>query len=399
MSSILTNVSAMVALQNLRSINNSLAETQGQISTGKRIADSKDNSAIWAISKVMESDVSGFQTISDSLALGESTVAVARQAAETITDLLTDMKDLIASAQESNVDREKINTEVSALKDQIASVVSAAQFNGLNLVDGSSGDTTVLASLDRKDGIGVAASHITVEQQNLSTSGYVVNDVISAATGVAGDNASFAMTMASGAATETVSFNAAPGTAYAAGDRVILNIGTQAVSYTLTEADIAGTPENALATGLANAVNGLGIDGLTVSASGADLDIDNATGEDLNISGQFRNADSGALVELLDLDVSTTAGAEKALGTIEVMIQASIDSAAAFGSVESRISIQGDFVSGLIDSMTAGIGSLVDTDMEEASARLQALQVQQQLGVQALSIANQSPQSILSLFR
>ena len=50
-------------------------------------------------------------------------------------------------------------------------------------------------------------------------------------------------------------------------------------------------------------------------------------------------------------------------------------------------------------SLTAGIGSLVDADMEEASARLQALQVQQQLGVQALSIANQAPQTIMSLFR
>ena len=52
-----------------------------------------------------------------------------------------------------------------------------------------------------------------------------------------------------------------------------------------------------------------------------------------------------------------------------------------------------------MDAMKSGIGSLVDADMEEASARLQALQVQQQLGVQSLSIANQSPQTILSLFR
>jgi flagellin len=51
------------------------------------------------------------------------------------------------------------------------------------------------------------------------------------------------------------------------------------------------------------------------------------------------------------------------------------------------------------DALTTGIGSMVDADMEEASARLQALQTQQQLGVQALSIANQAPQNIMSLFR
>ena len=91
MSSILTNNGAMVALQTLKSINSSLATTQGEISTGKRVADAKDNAAVWAISKVMEADVKGFKGISDSLNLGESTVAVARSASETVTDLLTDI--------------------------------------------------------------------------------------------------------------------------------------------------------------------------------------------------------------------------------------------------------------------------------------------------------------------
>jgi flagellin len=81
------------------------------------------------------------------------------------------------------------------------------------------------------------------------------------------------------------------------------------------------------------------------------------------------------------------------------MISTSIDAAASFGSAQNRIDIQSDFVSSLSASLKSGIGSMVDADMEETSARLQALQVQQQLGVQALSIANQSPQSILSLFR
>ncbi|MCK0140094.1 hypothetical protein MWU51_13445 [Aliiroseovarius sp. F47248L] len=81
------------------------------------------------------------------------------------------------------------------------------------------------------------------------------------------------------------------------------------------------------------------------------------------------------------------------------MIQTSIDASATFGSVEGRIEIQSNFVGKLSDSLKAGIGAMVDADMEAASARLQALQVQQQLGTQALSIANQAPQNILSLFR
>ena len=133
MSSILTNTSAMVALQTLKGVNTNLEKTQSEISTGKSVATAKDNSAVWAISKVMESDVKGFKGISESLSLGESTVAVARNAAETTTDLLTEIKGKIVAAQEENVDRNKIQTDISALRDQINSVVGAAQFNGLNL--------------------------------------------------------------------------------------------------------------------------------------------------------------------------------------------------------------------------------------------------------------------------
>ena len=136
MSSILTNSSSLVALQTLKSINMGMNRTQNEISTGKSVATAKDNSAVWAISKVMEADVKGFKAISDSLSLGESTVAVARQAAETITDLLTEIKGKIVASQEQNVDRTKIQTDITNLSDQITSVVQTAQFNGLNMVSG-----------------------------------------------------------------------------------------------------------------------------------------------------------------------------------------------------------------------------------------------------------------------
>lgn len=178
MSSILTNNGAMVALQTLKSINSNLSDTQSLISTGKSVATAKDNSAVWAISKVMESDVKGFNAISDSLNLGSSTVAVARNAAETVTDLLTDIKGKIVAAQESNVDRSKIQTDITALTDQIKSVVGAAQFNGLNLVDGSqAAGVNILSSLDRNSSGGVSASNIAISSQNLSTGNYAAKNL------------------------------------------------------------------------------------------------------------------------------------------------------------------------------------------------------------------------------
>ncbi len=400
MSSILTNSSAMVALQTLKGINSNLNKVQSEISTGKMIGSAKDNSAIWAISKVMESDVKGFKGISDSLALGSSTITVARQASETVTELLTEIKGKIVAGQEANVDRSKLQTDITALTDQVRSVVGAAQFNGLNLVNGTNASVDVLASLDRT-GTGVAASSITVTGQNLSVGGYVAKNVLGASTGVSGggDSAGFALDAATG--TGTIEIAAAGANAFAAGDKVSLRIGDKTASYTVSAEDVASTtPSDIVAVGLKNAVESLGIAGLTVdydSGTPGTLAFTNAGTRDLSVSAQFQNAGSGGLSALSSVDVVNSPTA--ALGTIETLIQTSIDAAAEFGTVQKRIDIQSDFVGKLSDSLKAGIGTLVDANLEEASARLQALQVQQQLGTQALSIANQAPQSLLSLFR
>lgn len=403
MSSILTNTSAMVALQTLKSINSGLAQTQGEIATGKSVASSADNSAVWAISRVMESDVKGFKAISDSLALGKSTVAVARQAAETVTDLLTEMKGKIVAAQEDNVDRTKINEDVTALSEQIESVVTAAQFNGLNLVDGVSGNVDILSSLDRDATGAVSASSIQVTGQDLAVGGYTANDIFSSSGGTPstnGDTVALSLDNTGGSDNIVIADST---TAFAEGDRVVIRIGDQSASYTVSAADEAATtPSDMVAVGLKNAIDALGVDDLVVdydSGSPGQLAFTNNSGDDIAVTGQFLNAGSGGLGALDSIDVSTDLGADTALGTIETLIDTAIDAASSLGSVEGRINTQSDFVSKLTDSLRAGIGSLVDADMEEASAKLQALQVQQQLGVQALSIANQAPQSVLSLFR
>ncbi len=280
MSSILTNNGAMVALQTLKSVNKNLEMTQNEISTGKSIATAKDGSAIWAISKVMESDVAGFKAISDSLAVGESTVAVAAAGAEQIVNVLEDMKTLVVSANSETADFTKIEAEMAEKQAQIESIIGASQFNGVNLLatdaDGNGGtQLTVLSSLDRVGSTAPTASTIDVA---------------------------------------TVDFEA--------------------------------------------------------------------------------NLDVASRTAIADVTSAATA-----LTEIETYLQTAINGAADLGASAKRIDDQGEFVSKLTDAMKGGIGALVDADMEEASARLQALQTQQQLGIQALSIANQAPQNILSLFR
>jgi flagellin len=403
MSSILTNDSAMTALQTLKSVNSNLAKTQDMISTGKKVADAKDNSAVFAISKVMESDVAGFKAISESLSLGESTVAVARDASETVTDLLTQMKSKIVAAQEDNVDRAKINDDVTALKDQINSVVSAAQFNGLNLIDGSTASADILSSLDRDASGNVTSSSITVASQDLSTGGYTAAAAFAGSTGEAADTQDrFGFSMDPNGGTADNGTIAIAGGTLSAGDKLTVQIGDNTASYTVTGEDIASTTtSDTVAVGLKTAIEDSGAN-VTVdydSGSAGQIVVTNAGSEALSVSGQYTNAGSGGLGTLAGIDVSTASGADTALANIEGLIDTAIDASSAFGSDQGRIETQSNFISNLTDSMTSGIGSLVDANMEEASARLQALQVQQQLATQSLSIANQAPQSILSLFR
>lgn len=511
MSSILTNTSAMIALQTMKSINKDLTQVQNEISTGKSVATAKDNASVWAISKVMESDVKGFSGISDSLDLANSALGVARDASESIQDMLNEIKTKIVSAQEDTSDRAKLQTDINNYVDQIKSISNAAQFYGLNLLQGTA-SMQVLSSLDRDSAGNVTASKISVARSDLTTgsgtfgSGTVLNanatvsDTAAGALNSTGNTAVITMATAANYSTATasfsvggVSFSFAAGelggatdnqdaaaatlagrinalgiegiTASATGAAVTLTstrafegvavdvsglggtaAGTQITSVNgaavtvasatideraqnvtfdkaaaVAEGDgyrvslagqnftyVAGPNETMedVARGLKTAVDSGKVDGVTTSVTQDSngewvlkIDNDSSTAMTLAAIGNAGGEASGGLFGLDQIDVTSAESAASALSNIEGMINTAIDAAAAFGAAQIRVETQFDFISKLSDALTTGIGTMVDADMEEASARLQALQVQQQLGIQALSIANSAPQSILSLFR
>ncbi len=272
--SVNTNVSAMIALQNLNTTNAELAKTQGRINTGLRIANAKDNGAIWAIAQNQRANSAALNSVKESLQRAQSTVDVAISAGETVSDLLLQMKEKALAAADSSLDansRTALNEDFKALRDQLAKAVDNAEFNGINMV--KSGGVTI-AALANSD----ATSKITVAAQDLSLTGSIVN------------------------------------------------LGATASIGTITVATSMITSVNSAITNVSTALSKLG------------------TGS-------------------------------KSLG--------------------SHL----DFVSKLQDSIDAGVGNLVDADLAKESAKLQALQTKQQLGVQALSIANQSSSILLGLFR
>ena len=326
MSSILTNTRAMVALQTMKGINANLNKTQADISTGKTVATAKDNAAVWAISKVMESDVQGFKGISDSLSVGNATLTVARQASESVTKLLTEMKGKIVAAQAENVDRSKLQTDITQLTKQIESVVGAAQFNGLNLVDGSETSINVLSSLDRS-ATGVASSNIEVTAQNLSTSaglalsGTALGSVpgLPVAGGATGTVTGFSIQGGAGALASNAN-GADPGTltSLIEGDAIELTVGSSTGRYVVKKGD---TNEE-LATGLRNALIQGGVNGsdFTLSASSGTLSITNNTNAAAAVSVAATRGEGG-LAALNTIDVTSNAPA--ALDAIEGLLQTS----------------------------------------------------------------------------
>ena len=409
MSSILTNNSAMVALDTLRGINKNLSGVQSEISTGKKIATSTDNAAIWSIATVMESDVKSFDQVSDSLNLGSATVGVARSGAEAITERLQEAKALIVAANDPSVsdsDREKYQTDITELTASVQSIVDSASSNGQNLLKGA-GSIDILSSLNRQSDGTVEAGKVNVERQNLSTSAAVAGDAVT--TGNAGFVSESGFTLADGSGTATTDdFTIAAGNV--AEDTLFsISIGDDTITYEAA----AGTSAVDAGEGFAQAINdylggsdGTPPAGLTVAATDAagvsTLTFTNTNATPVVVSdiASATNAEpEGGLYALSQIDVGTVAGAEAGLEAIDNLLQSAIDATAQFGSKQKRIDDQNEFVTTLKDSLKTGIGAMTDANLEEASARLQSLQVQQQLGVQALSIANQGPQQLLSLFR
>ena len=122
-------------------------------------------------------------------------------------------------------------------------------------------------------------------------------------------------------------------------------------------------------------------------------------GSTITIDGENMSLGSGIVTVASTASLSTASAASTMIGTINTSLENVNAALARLGSSSKQISIQNEFIGKLIDTLNAGIGNLVDADLATESAKLQALQVKQQLGVQALAIANSAPAIAISLFR
>ena len=135
-SSLLTNSSAMTALQTLRNVSSQLATTQNRISTGQRVATASDNAAYWSIATSMRADNAALSAVSDSLGLSAATVDTEYTALTAVvgdkTGGLTKLQALLVEAKTAGIDRTKIQADITQIQQQMKGTANAATFNGVN---------------------------------------------------------------------------------------------------------------------------------------------------------------------------------------------------------------------------------------------------------------------------
>ncbi len=177
MTSILTNLGAIAALQTLRSVASSLTTSQQQAASGLRIASASDDAAYWSISTTMRSDNMAISAVSDALGLGAAKVDTAYTATAAIVDLLSAFKAKLVAAKEDGVDRAKIQEELTQLNAQAEAIVESASFSGENLVQTQSTlplleegpmTATVVSSFVRDAGNSVQVKTIDIDLKQSS---------------------------------------------------------------------------------------------------------------------------------------------------------------------------------------------------------------------------------------
>src|SRR3569832_1072672 len=170
MFSVNTNTGAMVALQNLNATSSQLQVVQAQINTGLKVASAKDDGSTWAIAQSQRAPVASLDAVKNSLSRASSTVDVAMSAGQSVSDLLTQMKQKALAASDSSLDATSLaalNTDFQSLRDQIAQVVSSADYNGTNLIKNGATAYQALANAS-------GSSTLTVHAQDLSLGGTTV---------------------------------------------------------------------------------------------------------------------------------------------------------------------------------------------------------------------------------
>ncbi|AQX20121.1 flagellin N-terminal helical domain-containing protein [Bartonella sp. WD16.2] len=394
-SSILTNRSAMTALQTLRAIDNNLDKSKDRISTGLRINNAGDNTAYWSISSMMKHDSNTMSTVIDAINLGKEQVSIAATAVDLTKEALDDIqKSMVTVNGKGEVDIAKLQDSMKANMTNISNAVQSSSFAGKNMLS-NGGQTASIAAGYRREGTAVYVDMIEVGGRELNFGVMNENGTIDMSKGILKNI--FNVDEKNDAKKAISTFEAAEkvykGLLNDIEDAKAALADLVSIYGDVTEDKPGGkeikaakekvkTAEDKLTTGKGNETWAKAQAAFKVEASKVTI---------------------AEFVKIEGIGAMSSDGQNILLGSLQNKVRDAVDltliAGAKIGAAVNLMNTQLEFVKRLLDNVDAGIGSMIDADMNAESAKLSALQVQQQLGVQALSIANQGSQNILFLFR
>ena len=397
MLSVNTNYGALLALQSLNATQQDLATVQNRITTGLKVGDAKDNGAVFAIAQGQRARLTSLTSIKEAMDRAGSAIDVALSAGTAIGDILQQLKAKAVSAQAEDLttaQRNALQADYDALRAQIGQVAGSAQFNGLNLVNAGGANLNVAVSDINAGTAGRQIQSTAIAGTVPGLSAYVVgNGSVVAAdgprfnlNGVQIGEVTLTATMTIQQYLDEVSTQT--------GGRVTATYDQSNGQFTYRAPEaVAVTNELTITTG-GTARSWLGVGNAAAAVSGG-ASTATVTDFDWTAGGSGALATVSTAANLL----ATSGSALATAASIDTAINAINLQMATLGSQAKALSVQNNFLGKLRDVVEEGISNLVDADLAKESARLQSLQIKQQLGTQALSIANQAPQYILSLFR
>ena len=379
--SVNTNASALIALQNLNATARALGETQSRITTGRRVDSARDNGAVWSIAQNQSSTQQALNAAMDSVNRGKSTADVALAAAQEVGDVLNQMKQKALAATETSLSSESrsiLNSEYIVLRDSIAKITASADFDGKNLLKSQS--IFAIGDAEGKNSITITGINLSFAFSYAPNNGANISySIPQTGNWILGPGADFYNLDFNNPLTSLTSVTSVPD---------ITNPGNNAVKLSFSNGNsfTSGTLYNQLLTKVIPTINfnGIQADPLTVFAG---------------FLGAGGGGNGGILQFNSDSTIGTAAIAATELPKINNSIVALNAALAKLGAETKRVDTQATLLTKQQDTLQTGIGNLVDADLARESAKFTALQTKQQLGTQALSIANQNAANLLSLFR
>jgi flagellin len=393
MDSILNNSAALSALQALQMTQQSLNTVQNEVSTGLSVSTAADNSSYWSIAAQLNADSGVVSASNDALSQGQSLLATASSAINSVITTINSIQTALTQATEPGAELGNINTSLASLGKQLTDAVNVASFNGMNVLNGS------LTSLNFVSGFNATATGGTVNTIAFTTQalyGLTTGGTSTSTTSqsTVSDPATMAQLQAQFAAdtADTTPVTAGTVTATYGADAIYEDTANQA--FTVQSVALDGTATTTTYTALDANGNSIAQGGTPTFATAASYAVTTTVttpaSQNLLVQGG---------TDLTNISVSGAAAAQTALNNVNAALSAVTNYAAQIGATQDRMTTANTFNTALMTNYSNGVAGMVDADMNTASTQLQALQTQEQLGIQSLSIANQNAALILKLFQ